>query len=328
MNILRPTKLSEFIGNEHIKKCLEISINAAKIKNKPLGHILNQGGYGRGKTTLANMIADAMGGHFYPLNASTITKKHHLLELFCKLKPNDVVFIDEIHGLDISMEEFMYPAMEDFVISLPKASKEFNKESFTQINISPFTLIGATTDIGLLSGPFKSRFKAEYYLELYSIEDIVKIIRLNAPKLNLNIDDYAIVEIAKRSKMTPRLANARLEWISDFSISNNISFIKREHVIEALEMQHIDEEGLDVNDKKYLAALKKDGYKPIGLKTIVGMTGFSEETITKYIEPYLIEINRVRIGKTGRLLVPTENEIIEAQKLVGEFEDIDIDNDI
>lgn len=326
MNILRPTKLVDFIGNEKIKSCLEIAIHAAKVRDKPLGHILNQGRYGCGKTTLANMIADAMGGNFFSLNAASITKKQHLLELFCKIKKNDVIFIDEIHRLDISLEEFMYPAMEDFTISLPKPSARFGeKESFTNINIAPFTLIGATTDSGALSGPFKSRFKTEYYLDPYTPHDLTKIGRANAPKLELNITDDALMEVAKRSKMTPRLLNARLEWVNDYRITKDIKIVQKEDVSTALDMIGIDAEGLDQNDRKYLAALSKGGYKPVGMKTLVSMTSLSEETITKYIEPHLIEIGKILISKSGRELITSEEDIERGKRVAETIDNFDDD---
>lgn len=326
MNLFRPKTLNDFIGNEAIKNCTEIQLKAANLRNKPLGHILNQGPYGCGKTTLADIISSMMNSTLHSINAASLKTKKHLLELVCKIKYRDVVFIDEIHRLDISLEEFLYPIMEDFEFSLPRPSG--GKSAFETIKVPPFTLIGATTDIGLISGPFMSRFKIHNYLEPYTVSDLAKITTMNAKKLDLNITSDAVLEIARRSRMTPRIANSRLDWINDYRIAHNITNISRSDVIAAMEMQRIDSDGLEYNDRKYLAVLKSMNFRPLGVKSISSMTGLSEDTITKYIEPYLIAIGKIEISKTGRMLRLTEAEMRAAEALSDFIDNADVEDDI
>lgn len=324
MNLFRPKTLDDFIGNEAIKQCTAIQLKAANIRNKPLGHILNQGPYGCGKTTISDIIASMMGSTLHSVNAASLKTKKHLLELVCKIKYKDVVFIDEIHRLDISLEEFLYPIMEDFQFSLPRPSG--GKSAFEVIKVEPFTLIGATTDVGLISGPFMSRFKIHNYLEPYTVEDLAKITSMNAKKIDLRLSDEAILEIAKRSRMTPRIANSRLDWINDYKIAHDIQNVQLSDVIAAMEMQRIDSMGLESNDRKYLNVLSVA--KPMGVKSISSMTGLSEDTITKYIEPFLIAIGKIEISKSGRTLALTEAEARECEAIaytIAENEDMDDD---
>lgn len=328
MNLLRPKTFEDFIGNDNLKQCLDIQIKSAKIQKRALGHTLLQGRYGHGKTSLADIIAAQFSGNLHALNGASLTKKRHIFELACKIKENDVVFIDEIHRLDIALEEMMYPVMEDFTLVLPK-SVEFHSEkrdAFTGIKIPRFTLIGATTDIGLLSGPFLSRFVNSYYLEPYTIKQLAKIIQINAQKLNLNITEDAIFEIAKRSRFVPRVANGRLEWIKDYSLANNIINITHKNVIDALNLRQIDEFGLEQNDRKYLSVLSVN--KPMGLNTIVSMTQFTADTIVKYIEPLLIDLNRLEISPRGRLKVPTADEKAKFNQIARAIEDSNEDEEI
>lgn len=314
MDILRPSRLEDFIGNDKNKSCLEMQIKAAKIKQQPLKHTLFQGLYGSGKTTLANIIAHEMGGNFHNLNAASITKKKHIVELACKIKRGDIVFIDEIHRLDAALEEMLYPIMEDYVLILPKAIDFAGSQqsSFSKIDVAEFTLIGATTDIGLLTGAFLSRFPHHYYVERYSIEDLTKIVKANAIKLKLSLDEDAAFEIAKRSRRIPRIANGRLLWINDYRIAKNISRVSKQNVIDACELKQIDELGLEQNDRRYLSVI--DAFRPLGIKSIVAMTQLTEDTITKYIEPYLISIGLVEISPRGRLKIISEEQRLQALK--------------
>jgi Holliday junction DNA helicase RuvB len=328
VNILRPKTFDDFVGNENNKECLRMQLEAAKMKNESLKHTIFQGSSGCGKTSISELIASTLGGTFHNLNGASLTKKRHIFELACKIKEKDVVFIDEIHRLDIALEEMCYPIMEDFVLTLPKSVSFGGTERlpFSQIKIPKFTLIGATTDIGLLSEPFLSRFQNHYYLEQYTTEELAQIIAANAIKLELDITTEAIIEIAKRSRKVPRVANARLSWIHDYALSNKIKRISHQDAITALDLRQIDSLGLEQNDRKYLAALSIS--KPMGINSIVAMSRLTPNTIINYIEPYLISINRIEITPKGRLKIPSPEEMKHIKNTAHKIEDMLEEDDL
>ena len=263
-------------------------------------------------TTLSQCVANEMNGEFHFVNSAALTKKAHISRLFAAIqKPNSVIMVDEIHRMDIVLQEYLYPVMEDFELVLAKETRDdsgtFNKARppFTPIKIKPFTLIGATTDIGLLSGPFLSRFQSHYHLDRYSVEDISKILSVNAKKLSIAISDDGILAIAERSKNIPRIANSRLCWIDDWRLVKRITHVKREHVEDAMRQAGINDIGLEHDDLLYLACLSH--IKPTGLTTISSTTGLTESTIRSNIEPFLISQKLIRIEIKGRVL---ENESV------------------
>ena len=292
---LRPEKLEDFIGNDNTRQSLSIQISAAHKRKSPLPHTLFKGWFGCGKTTLSYLTSKAMNSKYHFLNAATISKKSQLIQVLSILEENDVLLIDEIHRLDITLEELLYPVMEDYYLSIP------TKSGIRELRIKPFTLMGATTDPGLLSGAFLSRFKSQYHLEPYSDENICEILKVNARKMGMNITEKALLEIAKRSKRVPRIANARLEWLDDWRLHFNLTQIDYTDVVKAMLTRGIDDSGLEQDDRVYLAALSTE--KGTGLGTLSSMTGLTEETIMRTIEPFLVNKKIIRIERAGRFLL-------------------------
>lgn len=311
---LRPNRIDDIIGNEQHKIYLKIIAARAKAENRPVPHMLFEGHYGCGKTSFANAIAGEMGANFIETNASAIKNNKDLIAVITRIKQNDILFIDEIHGLKKRQEELLYTVMEDFKLPLTAAllpkleeSKIKNLDRVFNLPLPPFTLIGATTDIGNLSGPLISRFKGRCQLDLYSVKEIQRIILKNAMKFQIDFEPDASLELAKRCKAIPRLANNRLQWINDYIRYHRRSRVKKADVIEAMKLQEIDENGFDRNDLSYLKAVAE--MQPCGISSIAARTGQSIETITKYIEPYLLYIGIVKITGQGRMLSSYAGEI-------------------
>ena len=243
---LRPKNLSDFIGNEKIKERIRIQIVAAKKMGTSLPHMLLQGMYGCGKSTLAYIIANEMGSDITVINAACIEHYKDILEVILNVNQHDIVFIDEVHALSTQFEESLYLVMEDFKINLPR---EFDLmfslkgigdiKKFEPKDIPTFTLIGGTTNIGIISGPFFTRFKSNYYLQKYSIDDLAKIAETNAKKLSLSLSHEMALEIAKRSKGVPRILNSRLEWINEYRVGKNISTVTLQTVLDAIDSRPI-----------------------------------------------------------------------------------------
>lgn len=310
---LRPHRLDELIGNEKLVQCLKISLDCARRQDRPIEHILMQGISGAGKSTIARIIGNEQNGNFYELNAASVKKNSDLLNYIVRLKYKDVLFIDEIHTLRRKHEEFLYPVMEDFKYSTnvdlvdylkyglsPDEEKTIQNFGSGMIDVQPFTLIGATTDVGNLSAPLKNRFSLEHFVQLYSLEDIAKIVERSANLLNIKLDSEATNEIAKRSKRVPRIANARVKWVRDYAMSQNKVYLSKQDIIDAMDMIEIDERGYDKNDLLYLAAV--EDMQPVGLQSIAARTQMSQETIRKYIEPPLLNDGIIRITTGGRVL--------------------------
>lgn len=316
--MLRPSYLREVVGNNNLKECLKIDINAAKIKNTCLEHTLFQGYTGCGKTTLAYALSNEMGKKCHYANAVTIKKNKYIIEILLKAEKNDIIFIDEIHRLEAETAEFLYPIMEGMGMHLPRPakfdaiSKLGSKEPFAHLKVEDITIIGATTDIGLLPKPFVNRFKRHYFLKPYSIEDIKIIIKNNAIELNLNITQDGIEELATRCKNIPRIVNANIEWLRDYALSSKLNELDGESVAIAMDMRGIDKHGFDENDRMYLKVLKdrfnevSERYEPIGIKALSSMTALTEETITKFVEPYLLTTGLVEISPKGRCYIDAE----------------------
>lgn len=321
---LRPEKIDDIIGNDGIKQCLNISLFAAKSQSRPCDHTIFTGHYGCGKTTFARALANGQGGNFYEVNAASIESCIDLLNYFTRLKDNDVLFIDEIHRLKKKYEEFCYPVMEDNKFSINvENSDALNKINLTEeerktlsqfytVKIAPFTLIGATTDPGNLSGPLLSRFGAKYTLNPYSVDDIQKIIERSSKLLGYPIDADASLELAKRSKGVPRLANSRLKNVRDYCLFKKRQSISKESVVESMTMHGVDYRGYDNEDQVYLAALMD--MQPAGIQSLAARTGYTSETIQKFIEPPMLRDGTIEITKSGRVTADFGDRWVETLK--------------
>ena len=296
---LRPQCLNDFIGQETIRDRLEVLIGAAKQRKETLGHCLFSGPPGLGKTTLANILAKAMGTNLVVSSGPVIEKPGDLAGILTSLKTGDVLFIDEIHRLNRSIEEYLYQAMEDFTLDLIIDSGPNART--VQIQLSKFTLAGATTRLGLLSEPLRTRFSLISRLDYYSIETLVQILKRAARILNVELDKESALAIAKRSRGTPRVANHLLRWVRDFAQMRTNNLVNSEIVDSALNMLAIDEKGLDEMDIKMLQVMI-DHYQggPVGLTTIAASIGEEASTIEEVHEPYLIMQGLLKRTPRGR----------------------------
>lgn len=296
---LRPQSLLDFVGQDMIRDRLEVIIGAAKQRDEPLGHCLFSGPPGLGKTTLANILAKAMGTNLVVTSGPVIEKAGDLAGILTSLKIGDVLFIDEIHRLNRTVEEYLYQAMEDFSLDL-MIDNGPNARSI-QVKLNKFTLAGATTRLGLLSEPFRSRFSFTCRLDYYEPETLEKIIQRTARILNVTLDFESAFEIARRSRGTPRVANHLLRWVRDFAQMRTQNIIDREVVNRALNMLSIDEKGLDEMDKKMLQIMI-DYYQggPVGINAIAATIGEEPETLEEVYEPYLIMQGLLKRTPRGR----------------------------
>ena len=296
---LRPATLVDFVGQENVRKKLEIVLNAAKDRNEALGHCLFSGPPGLGKTTLANIAAKAMGTNLVVTSGPALEKAGDLAGLLTNLQKGDVLFIDEIHRLSKAAEEFLYPAMEDFCLDLMIDTGP-NARS-VKVTLNPFTLIGATTRSGLLSAPMRSRFKLHFRLDYYEPAALQKIILRSAHLLLLNLSAEAALFVAERSRGTPRIANNLLHWLRDYAHSRKKNSIDGKIAEEALEMLSIDEKGLEEMDKKILTVMiNHHNGGPVGLKTLATAVGEEPHTLEEVYEPFLILQGFIQRTPRGR----------------------------
>ncbi len=300
---LRPQTLSEFTGQDSVRERLEVLIGAAQLRNEALGHCLFYGPPGLGKTTLAGIIAKAMGTQLVTTSGPAIEKAGDLAGILSNLKERDILFIDEIHRLPRQIEEYLYPAVEDFKLDLLIDSGPAARS--VQVKLQPFTLVAATTRAGLVSAPMRSRFVFNCRLDYYEPALLSKIIIRSAKILGVPIDDEGAKEIALRSRGTPRIANNLLRWVRDFAQMRKSRCIDRETAEKALTMLLIDHMGLDEVDKKILSVLI-DHYagKPVGLSTIAVAVGEEPDTIADVFEPYLIMQGFLKRTPRGREATP------------------------
>ncbi len=309
-NPLRPIALSEFTGQKNALDRLDILINAAKKRNEALGHILFSGPPGLGKTTLAQIIAKEMGVQITITSGPVIEKAGDLAGLLTNLKAHDIIFIDEIHRLSRNIEEYLYPAMEDFNLDLMIDSGP-NARS-VPIQLEPFTLIGATTKSGLLSSPLRSRFASHIRLEYYDETSLTTIIKRTCKLLNLEFDTNSPFEIAKRSRGTPRIANNLVRWVRDYVQIHGSGKLELSQTKSALDMLKIDEKGLDEMDKKILTVIM-DHHNggPVGINTIAATVGEEPETLSEVYEPYLILQGFIKRTPRGREVTTLAYEHLE-----------------
>jgi len=296
---IRPNRLDDFIGQHALKESLKIFIEASKKRREPLDHVLFSGPPGLGKTTLAHIIAHEMGVNIKSTSGPILEKPGDLAAILTGLKKGDVLFIDEIHRLNSVIEEILYPAMEDYEIDVMIG--EGPSARSIKLTLEKFTLIGATTRVGLLGSPFRDRFGFISRLNLYSIQELVEVVSRSAMILHIPITEDGSNEIAKRSRGTPRIANRMLRRVWDFALVRADGKITQDVADTALTMLGIDMLGLDELDRKILGIISKDfGGGPVGAKTIAISAGEEVRTIEEVYEPYLIQIGFIKRTPQGR----------------------------
>lgn len=297
---LRPKTLADYIGQNDVKAQLEIALAAARKRREALDHVLIFGPPGLGKTTLSNIIANELGVHMTATSGPALEKKGDAAALLTNLNTRDVLFIDEIHRLSPQIEEFMYPAMEDYKIDI--MTGEGPSAQSLQIGLQPFTLIGATTKAGTLTSPLRARFGIILQLKFYEPEDLILIVKASAQKLNIAIEENGAREIALRSRGTPRIANRLLKRVRDFAEVRGNGVITREMAGQALDLLRIDSDGFDEFDRSYLSTIINDfGGGPVGVEGLSASLGYDRETLESVVEPYLIQQGFVQRTRQGRM---------------------------
>ena len=297
---LRPDRLEQFIGQTEVKARLQIAIGAAKKRGEPTSHALFFGPPGLGKTTLAHILAKEMNGALVVTSGPVLEKPSDLAGILTNLQEGDVLFIDEIHRVNRTVEEYLYPAMEDFSIDLVIDSGPHARS--VELKLNRFTLVGATTRFGQLSSPMRSRFGLSFRLDYYEKRDLISILRRSAKIMKIEISEPALQEVAARSRGTPRIANHLLRWVRDFASMHSSASISLETTSSALAMLAIDEKGLEEMDKKLLDVII-DHYEggPVGLSTLSVAVGEEKETIEEVYEPYLILQGFLKRTTRGRV---------------------------
>ena len=297
---IRPKLLADYVGQPQVREQMDIFIKAAKLRQDALDHLLIFGPPGLGKTTLANIVANEMGVNIRTTSGPVLEKAGDLAAMLTNLEPHDVLFIDEIHRLSPAIEEVLYPAMEDYQLDIMigegPAARSIN------LDLPPFTLIGATTRAGSLTSPLRDRFGIVQRLEFYSVKDLTSIVTRSASCLNLKLEDKAAFEVARRSRGTPRIANRLLRRVRDFADVRNDGIISADIAKQALSMLDVDDAGFDYLDRKLLTAVieRFDG-GPVGLDNLAAAIGEERDTIEDVLEPYLIQQGFLQRTPRGRI---------------------------
>ena len=300
-NTIRPETIEEYIGQSEVKENIKVFVEAAKIRNEALDHVLLYGPPGLGKTTLAFIIAHELGTKIKTASGPSIEKTGDLAAILSSLEPGDVLFIDEIHRMPRYIEEVLYPAMEDFSLDIIVGS-EGNTRNI-KIDLPPFTLVGATTRAGDLSAPLRDRFGIISKLQFYTTEELTEIVKRTSRVLNMEIDDDAAYELAKRSRGTPRIANRLFKRVRDFALVKGTGKIDLDITKESLERLHIDKIGLDKTDHDLLLAIiNKFNGGPVGIEALSSSIGEEVTTIEDVYEPYLLQTGLLKRTARGRMV--------------------------
>ncbi len=309
-NTIRPETISEYIGQEDVKENISVFVEAAKLRNEPLDHVLLYGPPGLGKTTLAFIIANELGSNIKTASGPSIEKSGDLAAILSSLEPGDVLFIDEIHRMPRYIEEILYPAMEDFSLDIIVGSDGNSRN--IKIDLPPFTLVGATTRSGDLSAPLRDRFGIVSKLQFYTVDELTKIIKRTARVLNVLVDDDAALELAKRSRGTPRIANRLFKRVRDFALVKGNGVIDKQITDEALKRLKVDKAGLnDTDHELLLAIINKFNGGPVGVEALASSIGEEVTTIEDVYEPYLLQKGLLKRTARGRIATD------EAYKLLG-----------
>lgn len=304
---LRPQTLRQYIGQDKAKHNLEVFIEAAKMREETLDHVLLYGPPGLGKTTLANIIANEMGVNVRTTSGPAIERPGDLAAVLTALQPGDVLFIDEIHRLHRSIEEVLYPAMEDFCLDIVIGKGPSARS--VRLDLPPFTLVGATTRAGALSAPLRDRFGVLSRLEYYTVDRLSAIVERTAEVFEVEIDSLAALEIARRARGTPRIANRLLRRVRDFAQVRGNGTVTMEITQMALELLQVDKLGLDhIDHKLLLGIIEKFGGGPVGLETVSATIGEESHTIEDVYEPYLLQIGFLQRTPRGRIVTPLAYE--------------------
>ena len=298
---LRPQSFKEYIGQERVVQNIELMVHSAKVRQAAMDHVLLSGPPGLGKTSLAMLIAKEIGSELHLVSGPGIERKGDLAAVLTNLKPRDVLFIDEIHRMHITVEEILYSAMEDFRLDILIGQGASARTM--QIDLAPFTLIGATTRSGLLSNPLRDRFMAHLNFDFYAPETLAIILQNNAKKMELKLNGETTLEIARRSRGTPRIANRILRRVRDFALVKGSKEVEMKEVNSALELLDIDKLGLDSMDRKILNVMK-NYYQggPVGIEALSATLGEDKQTIEEVYEPYLLKEGLILRTPRGRVL--------------------------
>lgn len=296
---LRPTQLEEYIGQKNLVAKLRITLDAAHARQEPVGHILFHGPPGLGKTTLSHIISHEMSSRLVKTSGPSLTRPFDLVGILTDLQAGDVLFIDEIHRMPRPVEEYLYPAMEDFEVDF--ISQQGPMARSIKINLKRYTVVGATTRPGALSAPLRDRFERTYHVDFYEDDELQVILRRSADRLGVPIESGAAAELARRSRGTPRTANRLLLWVRDFSQARRDGSISQEITREALAMESVDERGLDTLDRRYLRTIiEQYGGGPVGVEAIAATMNEEAETLVDVVEPYLLRTGFVQRTRGGR----------------------------
>ncbi len=306
-NYLRPSLFEDLIGQDEIINNLKISVKSAIARGDVLSHCLFYGGAGLGKTTLARALANELDVPIEIANGASLTTNKDVLPYLMKMERGSIFFIDEIHRVNKKVQEYLLTVIEDFRLDIVIPATKNSEGETINIDIPKFCFVGATTEMGDLVQPFLDRFKLKHFVRQYTIDELSVLLSINAEKMRLNISDDALSTVARVSRGTPRIANNFLEWLRDYSIAHNIQGLQKHQATEALEMQGIDENGLNPIDRKYIDVLKKlPKGSAIGVNTLCSALSVDKQTIEQKVEPYLIQCGYIGRTPKGRVLLDHE----------------------